>query len=104
MTHPRRACAALLCFAAFIAAPAAAVAQGINTPFLVARVKAATPQCRDHPDAPVVGHVSGIMTGSPGRGVSFTGCFATMAACEAWRRPVSGLIAGRLILDRCDTR
>lgn len=86
------------------AAATPAVAQGIETPFLVARVKAATPRCEFNPDYTIVGRVSGIVGGHPSRGVSFTGCFPSFAACDSWRGPVSGLISGRIILATCEPR
>ncbi|WP_108659434.1 hypothetical protein [Acuticoccus kandeliae] len=95
---------AALLAAALLAPHGDAVAQGVETQFFIARVDAVTPRCRDHPDAPVVGRVSGIMGGSPARGVSFTGCFASIAACENWRRPLSGHIDGRLIQNSCRYR
>ncbi len=81
-----------------------AAAQGIETPFFIARVNAVTPQCRTHPAAPIVGRVSGIMGGSPSRGVSFVGCFDDVRSCESWRLFVSGQIEGRLIQNRCEPR
>jgi hypothetical protein len=67
-------------------------------------IRAATPQCRDYPGAPVVGRVSGIMGVHPATGVSFVGCFGSIAACERWRGPVSGRISGRIILNECQFR
>ncbi|MCF3935586.1 hypothetical protein L1787_19520 [Acuticoccus sp. M5D2P5] len=79
-------------------------AQGVGTAFLIAEVNAETPQCRDYPEFGFVGRVSGIVGGSPARGVSFTGCFPSIGACEAWKGPVSGKISGRLIQSSCDVR
>lgn len=81
-----------------------AAAQGIETPFFIARVDAVTPQCRDNPGAPVVGRVSGNMSGRPSRNVSFVGCFDDARSCESWRLFVSGQILGHLIQNRCGPR
>ncbi|MBJ3774480.1 hypothetical protein [Acuticoccus mangrovi] len=97
-------CAALCLGASMGAATGPAAAQGIETQFLISHIDSITPKCRDHPDAPVVGRVSGIVSGTPSRGVSFVGCFASMEACEAWRMPVSGRISGRIIQNRCSYR
>lgn len=94
--------AAVVVTATVAATPAAA--QGIETPFLVGRIKAATPRCDTHPEYGFVGRVSGIVGGHPSRGVSFTGCFPSFAACNNWRGPVSGAISGRIILATCEPR
>lgn len=85
-----------------VAAPTAAFAN--DNQFVVSQIDSITPKCRDFPDAPVVGRVSGFIGVHPTRGVSFVGCFGSIGACEAWRGPVSGRIDGRLILDRCTFR
>ncbi|MCF3935587.1 hypothetical protein L1787_19525 [Acuticoccus sp. M5D2P5] len=102
MTKPFATLALVLAACGATALPA--TAQGVGTQFFIAEVDRATPKCRDYPDAPFVGRVSGIMGGSPARGVSFTGCFASYAACETWRQPLSGHIEGRLIQNRCEAR
>lgn len=79
-------------------------AQGINTQFVISDVQRITPQCRDHPNAPVVGRVSGQLGGVPARGVVFVGCFESFAECERWRRPVSGLISGWIRSNSCEPR
>jgi hypothetical protein len=81
-----------------------ASAQGIETPFFITRIEGVTPQCRDHPDAPFVGRVSGWMSGGPNRSVSFVGCFPSAPECESWRLFVSGQILGHLIQNRCEVR
>jgi hypothetical protein len=99
--------AAALAGALSVLAPAAAApafAQGIQTPFFIARIRAVTPQCRDNPTAPVAGYVSGNMSGRPSRNVSFVGCFPDVASCESWRLFVSGQIEGHLIQNRCEMR
>lgn len=87
---------------AVVAAPAAA--QGVQTQFTIANVDRLTPKCRDRPDAPFIGRVSGIMTGVPTRGVSFVGCFYSFEACERWRIPVSTVVIGRINYNRCEPR
>ncbi|XWN30667.1 MAG: hypothetical protein ROR55_24885 [Devosia sp.] len=105
MTRVITAAAAVLAMAGTLAAvPGDVAAQGVNTQFLISEIDARTPKCRDHPDAPVVGRVSGIIGGSPSRGVSFQGCFDNMRACERWRGPVSGRISGRIIQNSCQAR
>ncbi|MEM6846457.1 MAG: hypothetical protein AAF580_00075 [Pseudomonadota bacterium] len=81
-----------------------ASAQGIETQFIRSRVLAQTPQCRNNPDAPVVGRVAGAGTGQQGRGLSFVGCFNTTAQCNQWRGAVSGIVRGRLIQNTCEAR
>jgi hypothetical protein len=96
--------ALVLLAAALLATAPPATAQGINTQFLIGRIDRVTPKCRDHPNAPWVGRVSGVITGVPTRGVSFQGCFDTRRECEAWRRLVSGQVSGRLTQNRCERR
>ena len=81
-----------------------ASAQGIETQFIRSRVLAQTPQCRNNPNAPVVGRVAGAGTGQQGRGLSFVGCFDTTAQCNQWRGAVSGIVRGRLIQNTCEAR
>jgi len=90
--------------ALILAALTPAGAQGIQTQFTIANVDRITPKCRDNPNAPWVGRVSGIITGVPTRGVSFVGCFDSFQACERWRVPVSAVISGRINYNRCEPR
>ncbi|MBJ3774478.1 hypothetical protein [Acuticoccus mangrovi] len=103
-TIVRTALAAAALSTAFAGAATTASAQGINTQFLIADIKSATPSCHDFPEYGVVGRVSGIVSGTPSRGVSFVGCFPSFGSCEAWKGPVSGKISGRLTLSTCDYR
>ncbi|UOM34339.1 hypothetical protein [Acuticoccus sp. I52.16.1] len=64
----------------------------------------ATPQCRDHPDAPVIGRAAGMVGFEPTRSASFVGCFPSMDACYAWLGPLSGRFGGRIFITRCDPR
>jgi hypothetical protein len=96
--------AALTALGAVLAHTVPATAEGINTQFVIGRIDRATPKCRDRPDAPFVGRVSGVIGGVPTRGVSFQGCFYSRGECEAWRRLVSGEISGRLTQNRCEPR
>ncbi|WP_108659433.1 hypothetical protein [Acuticoccus kandeliae] len=89
---------------AAVAAATPAAAQGVNTAFMISEVNSYTPQCRDYPEFEIVGRVSGIVGGSPSRGVTFTGCFPSFGACESWKGPVSGKISGRLIQSQCSYR
>ena len=72
--------------------------------FLRPQVAEVTPQCREHPNAPVVGRVVGWMQDHPPRSVSFVGCFPSLAECNAWRAPVSSLVTGRLRYNECTPR
>lgn len=87
--------------AVLAAAPALADA---NSQFVIADIRSKTPSCRDNPDAPWIGRVSGILGGFPSRGAAFVGCFQTREACERWRGPVSGVFTARLTLNTCSPR
>ena len=90
-----------------LGSPPAAAADSSNAQLFIARVQSITPQCRDFPNAPFVGRVSGILSGGfgrGGRGVSFVGCFGSLAACQRWLGPISGQITGRLIQNSCRPR
>lgn len=100
----RTSALAALLLAAPVVLSAPAGAYGIGTQFIIADVRAATPSCKANPGAPVVGRVSGIFGGQPARGASFVGCFASVRTCEAWRNQVVGIITGRLIYNRCESR
>jgi len=104
MATKRKTFLAALSAAVAIAAAAPAAAQGVQTQFTIARIDRLTPKCRDRPGAPVIGRVSGIITGVPTRGVSFAGCFDSFEECERWRIPVSGVISGRINYNRCEPR
>ncbi len=79
-------------------------AQGVETQFRFARVYSITPQCSEHPNAPVIGRVSGSSAERKSRGLSFVGCFETFQECEAWRAFASSNVAGRFIQNRCEQR
>lgn len=81
-----------------------AFADRATAQFRIAAIREITPSCRDNPAAPVVGRVSGLIAGFPATGASFVGCFPSLAACEAWRGPVTGAITDRLILSQCAPR
>jgi len=101
---PKVACSVMLAAASLAVVSAPAKAGPVDAQQFITRVQSVTPQCRNFPDAPVVGRVSGIFGGPPSRGVSFVGCFGSIAACQRWIGPVSGQITGRLIQDRCEFR
>lgn len=98
---PLAACLAVATVAT--AAPAFAQNEGL---FDVARVRAETPACNDHPNWNWVGRVSGQMTVQNDRGapVSFVGCFPTQASCETWKGRASGIIDRRIIQYSCAPR
>lgn len=85
-------------------ATAPALANDSTTPFISSPVMNLTPKCRDRPDAPFVGRVVGYIDLPPRGPESFVGCFYSLAECERWRVPVSGVISGRMVLNRCDPR
>lgn len=68
------------------------------------RIYAITPRCRDHPDYPVIGRVGGYIPSSARSRVSWTGCFPSMAECEAWRYIARGQIAPPIVFNRCEAR
>lgn len=80
-----------------------AEARDPDVAFIVGDVMRVTPRCSDYPSYPIVGRVAG-QVGWSATGVSFTGCFPTYAACDAWRGPVSGKISGRLFYSTCEPR
>lgn len=62
-----------------------------------------TPDCRTHPNAPIVGRISGESAGMATTGLSYVGCFDTLEACTAWRLWIVGNM-GRIILNQCEQR
>lgn len=96
----------IIVLAALVAAspmglPTAAEASSTSLILLENRVRNQTPSCRQRPNAPVRGYVVGLAGTRPSRTLSFVGCFNSLAECERWRRPVSGVITRRIIQDRC---
>ena len=80
------------------------LAQGVETQIRFSRVYSITPQCNEHPNAPVIGRVSGSSAERKSRGLSFVGCFETFQECEDWRAFASSNVAGRFIQNRCEQR
>jgi hypothetical protein len=101
MTLSRRIAAAIL--AAALALPAAALAQEGD----VNAFREASPSCDANPTLPWIGRVSGESDEDPTDNVepvSFVGCFATEAECNAWRERGSGLIDDRIVQNSCERR
>lgn len=61
-------------------------------PQLIAEIRANTPSCRDHPDAPWIGRLAGNYDDllDRTRMISFVGCFPDRARCVAWLERSSG--------------
>ena len=100
MTLSRRIAAAIL--AAALALPAAAFAQEDVNSF-----REASPSCDANPTLSWIGRVSGESDEDPTDNtepVSFVGCFATEAECNAWRERGSGLIDDRIVQNSCEQR
>lgn len=83
-------------------APLRAEAQTAN--LVWSRVYSITPQCRDNPDFPVVGRVSGYVLEDRNRSVSWVGCFPNARECEAWRRYARGQVFPPIRFNRCEPR
>ena len=101
MTLSRRIAAAIL--AAALALPGVALAQEGD----VNAFREATPSCDANPTLPWIGRVSGESDEDPTNNVepvSFVGCFATEAECNAWRERGSGLIDDRIVQNSCERR
>ena len=101
MTLSRRIAAAIL--AAALALPSAAFAQEGD----VIAFREASPSCDANPSLPWIGRVSGESDEDPTNNVepvSFVGCFATEAECNAWRERGSGLIDDRIVQNSCEQR
>lgn len=93
---------AALVLAATLALPATVSAQEDVNSF-----REASPSCDANPSLPWQGRVSGESDEDPTDNtepVSFVGCFATEAECNAWRERGSGLIDGRIVEDVCEQR
>jgi hypothetical protein len=100
MTLSRSLAAAVL--AAVLALPAAGFAQEDVNAF-----REASPSCDANPTLPWIGRVSGESDENPTDNtepVSFVGCFATEAECNAWRERGSGLIDDRIVENLCEKR
>jgi hypothetical protein len=96
----RRISAVLL--AAALELPSAAFAQEDVNAF-----REASPSCEANPTLPWQGRVSGESDENPTDNtepVSFVGCFATEAECNAWRERGSGLIDDRIVENVCEKR
>ncbi|GAB5376794.1 MAG: hypothetical protein AcusKO_32560 [Acuticoccus sp.] len=105
MKNVLRASAALCATTAIGAAalaPAPAVAQTAN--LVWSQVYSVTPQCRDFPDYPVVGRVSGYVLDNRNRRVSWVGCFPNARECEAWRRYARGRVFPPIRHNVCEAR
>jgi len=66
-----------------------------------------TPTCGQDPKAEWVGRVSGTSDEDArdvDEDVSFVGCFATEAECNAWRERGSGLVDGEIRENSCSRR
>jgi hypothetical protein len=101
MSLSRRIAAAI--FVAALALPAAAVAQEGD----VITFRESSPSCEANPTLPWIGRVSGESDEDPTDNtepVSFVGCFATQAECDAWRERGSGLIDDRIVENVCEQR
>ena len=83
--------------------PAAAKMIDPDSPW-TRRAAAITPLCRDHPNAPVIGRISGDLTMGSVGGVTYVGCFRSFEECTLWRTWISGQISGRININRCDPR
>jgi hypothetical protein len=106
MTFSRRIAAAVLAAALALPAgavlPVAALAQEDVNAF-----REASPSCDANPTLPWIGRVSGESDEDPTDNtepVSFVGCFATKAECDAWRERGSGLIDDRIVENVCEQR
>lgn len=100
MTITRRIAAAVLATA--LSLPAVAYAQEDVNAF-----KEATPKCDANPSLAWQGRVSGESDENvmdEVEPVSFVGCFATEAECNAWREKASGMIDDRIIENVCEQR
>lgn len=105
MKNVLRASAALCALTAIGAAaflPAPAEAQTAN--LVWSQVYSVTPQCRDFPDYPVVGRVSGYVLDNRNRRVSWVGCFPNARECEAWRRYARGRVFPPIRHNVCEAR
>ena len=101
MPFPHRIAAVALALS--LAMPVAAVAQAPD----IDAFREATPSCDANPSLPWIGRVSGESDDDPTNAVeplSFVGCFATEAECNAWRERGSGLIDDRIVQNSCEKR
>ncbi|MEW5423801.1 hypothetical protein [Amorphus sp. 3PC139-8] len=86
-----------------VAPVATATAQ--STEYLIGQVRKAAPSCRQHPDYPIQGRVSGNReVDGRSEAISFVGCFPTQAECEAWRVKASSFVTGLIIYNSCGPR
>jgi len=93
---------AALVLATALALPVAVAAQEDINAF-----REASPSCDANPTLPWQGRVSGESDEDPTDNtepVSFVGCFATEAECNAWRERGSGLIDDRIVENICEKR
>lgn len=84
----------------------AAVAPASATPDFAAvqRVDRVTPKCRDYPENPIKGRVSGFIGYQPSRAWTWVGCFPDYGSCEAWSLFATGHFTDRTILRTCEPR
>lgn len=76
-----------------------------STEYLIYQVRKAAPSCRQHPDYPIQGRVSGNReVDARSSAISFAGCFPTQEACEAWRKTALPFVTGILIYNSCEPR
>lgn len=92
-------------FGALVAATPLVPASAQTLSYQMDELRRNTPSCRDNPDFPWEGRVSGDrQTDTRTRPVSFAGCFPNQASCEAWRREAISFVTGRIIYDSCYPR
>lgn len=89
-----------------LAMMASASAQTVWTPAEIAKVRDTAPNCREHPQNPWRGRVSGNGLGIRDQLVvlSFVGCFPSEAECERWKTRTGGAISGQIVQYSCAPR